>query len=46
MVAKNNLSHSNLGEQFSNHTIERKYQCLVWGVIRPLSVKVDKREIF
>ena len=40
VVAKNNLSHSNLGEQFSNHTIERKYQCLVWGVIRPLSGRI------
>ena len=37
VVAKNNLSHSILGKQFSDHTIERKYQCLVWGVIRPLS---------
>jgi len=40
VVAKNNLSHSNLGEQFSNHAIERKYQCLVWGVIRPLSGRI------
>ena len=30
VVAKNNFSHSNLGKQFSNHNIERKYQCLVW----------------
>ena len=37
VVAKNNLSHSNLGKQFSNHSIKRKYQCLVWGVIRPLN---------
>jgi|TARA_B110000211_G_scaffold222209_1_gene270645 23S rRNA pseudouridine1911/1915/1917 synthase len=41
VIAKNNLSHSNLGEQFSNHTIERKYQCLVWGVIRPLSGRIE-----
>jgi len=37
VVAKNNLSHSNLGKQFSNHSIKRKYQCLAWGVIRPLN---------
>ncbi|MFL2877513.1 MAG: RluA family pseudouridine synthase [Candidatus Pelagibacter sp.] len=41
VVAKNNLSHSNLGKQFSDHTIKRKYQCLVWGVIRPLSGRVE-----
>ena len=41
VVAKNNLSHSNLGKQFSDHTIHRKYQCLVWGVIRPLSGRIE-----
>ncbi len=40
VVAKNNLAHSNLGEQFSNHTIKRKYLALVWGVIRPLNGKI------
>lgn len=40
VVAKNNLAHSNLGEQFSNHSIERKYLCLAWGVIRPLNGKI------
>ena len=33
VVAKNNFSHSNLGKQFSEHTIERKYICLVWGLL-------------
>ena len=41
VVAKNNISHSNLGKQFSEHKIERKYICLVWGVIRPLSGKIE-----
>ena len=41
VAAKNNLSHSNLGKQFSDHTIERKYQCLVWGIIRPLSGRIE-----
>ena len=40
IIAKNNLSHSILGDQFSKHTIGRKYLCLVWGVIRPLSGKI------
>jgi len=41
VVAKNNLSHSNLGIQFSSHSIKRKYQCLVWGVIRPLNGRIE-----
>ena len=41
VIAKNNLSHSKLGKQFSDHTIKRKYQCLVWGVIRPLSGRIE-----
>ena len=41
VVAKNNLAHSNLGEQFSKHTIKRKYNALVWGVIRPLKGKIE-----
>ena len=40
VVAKNNLAHANLGNQFSKHTVNRKYICLVWGVIRPLSGKI------
>ncbi len=41
VIAKNNLSHTNLGEQFSNHDIERKYLCLAWGVVRPLNGKIS-----
>ena len=41
VIAKNNLAHSNLGEQFSKHSIERKYLCLAWGVIRPLNGKIS-----
>ena len=40
VVAKNNLAHSNLGNQFSKHTIKRKYLCLSWGVVRPLVGKI------
>ena len=40
VVAKNNISHSKLGKQFSDHSIKRKYQCLIWGVIRPLKGKI------
>ena len=41
VVAKNNLAHANLGEQFSKHTISRKYVCLVWGVLRPLNSRIE-----
>ena len=41
VVAKNNLAHSNLGIQFSKHTIKRKYLCLSWGVVRPLNGKIN-----
>lgn len=41
VVAKNNLAHSNLGVQFNNHTIKRTYQCLIWGVLRPLKGRIE-----
>ena len=41
VIAKNNLAHSNLSNQFSNHTIKRKYLCLCWGVVRPLEGKIN-----
>ena len=41
VIAKNNFAHANLGSQFSKHTIKRKYLCLAWGVIRPLSGKIN-----
>ena len=41
VVARNNISHAKLGKQFLDHSIKRKYICLVWGVIRPLNGKVE-----
>ncbi|MEC7099830.1 MAG: RluA family pseudouridine synthase [Pseudomonadota bacterium] len=41
VIAKNNFSHAKLSEQFSEHSIKRKYKCLVWGIIRPLSGKIE-----
>jgi len=41
VVAKNNKAHSNLGKQFSDHTIQRTYQALAWGVLRPLTDKIE-----
>ena len=41
VIAKNNFAHSNLSKQFSEHTIKRKYKCLIWGVIRPLNGRIE-----
>ena len=41
VVAKNNISHENLSKQFSDHSITRIYQTLVWGKIRPQNGKIE-----
>jgi 23S rRNA pseudouridine1911/1915/1917 synthase len=41
VIAKNNESHENLSYQFSEHSIIRVYQLLIWGKLRPSSGKVD-----
>ena len=35
VVAKNNISHEHLSNQFNKHTIKRIYQTLIWGKLRP-----------
>tara|TARA_Y100001970_G_C14064342_1_gene765868 strand:- start:130 stop:1107 length:978 start_codon:yes stop_codon:yes gene_type:complete len=37
VIAKNNLSHENISKQFSDHSIDRVYNALVWGKLRPQS---------
>ena len=41
VIAKNNKAHSNLGKQFSDHTIQRTYQGLTWGILRPLEGRIE-----
>ena len=41
VVAKNNETHENLSQQFSDHSITRVYQLLIWGKLRPSSGKID-----
>ena len=41
VIAKNNFTHENLSNQFSEHSIERKYQTLVWGKLRPSHGKIE-----
>jgi len=43
VVAKNDNAHINLSEQFSNHTIKRVYEALVWGSLKPQNGKITER---
>ena len=43
VVAKNDNAHINLSQQFSNHTIKRVYEALVWGVLKPQTGKINER---
>ncbi len=40
VVAKNDNAHTSLSKQFSEHTIKRTYEALIWGTIRPLNGKI------
>ncbi len=35
VIAKNNISHESISKQFSEHSIDRVYNTLVWGKLRP-----------
>jgi len=41
VIAKNNVSHEKLSKQFSEHSIKRLYQTLVWGKLRPQIGKIE-----
>ncbi len=41
VIAKNNETHENLSKQFSDHTIIREYQLLIWGKLKPSSGKIE-----
>tara|TARA_B100000315_G_scaffold240193_1_gene259764 strand:- start:595 stop:1578 length:984 start_codon:yes stop_codon:yes gene_type:complete len=43
IVAKNDEAHINLSHQFSNHTIKRKYEALVWGTLKPQKGKINTK---
>ena len=43
VAAKNDYAHINLSKQFADHTIDRKYEALVWGVLRPSSGKINEK---
>ena len=41
VIAKNNIAHENLSVQFNKHTINRIYQLVIWGKLRPQSGKIE-----
>jgi|TARA_B100000745_G_scaffold210298_1_gene139239 23S rRNA pseudouridine1911/1915/1917 synthase len=41
VIAKNNLAHENLSKQFNEHSINRIYQALIWGKLRPQNGKIE-----
>ncbi|HJO77038.1 MAG TPA: RluA family pseudouridine synthase [Pelagibacteraceae bacterium] len=43
VVAKNDIAHINLSKQFSDHTIERTYEALVWGSLKPKNGKISEK---
>jgi len=43
VVAKNDNAHINLSKQFSDHTIKRTYEALIWGSLRPKSGRISEK---
>jgi len=43
VVAKNDNSHIDLSKQFSDHSIKRVYEALIWGSLKPQNGKINER---
>ena len=43
IVARNDITHIALSKQFSDHTIKRVYEALVWGVLKPQNGKIVEK---
>jgi len=43
VVAKNDIAHIGLSEQFAKHTIKRFYEALVWGSLKPQNGIVNEK---
>ena len=41
VVAKHDVAHAHLARQFADHSIERRYLALVWGVMDPQDGTID-----
>ena len=40
VIAKNNVTHEKLSKQFSDHSVIRIYQALIWGKLRPQNGRI------
>jgi len=43
VVAKNDIAHNDLSKQFSDHSIKRNYEALVWGSLKPQNGKINEK---
>jgi len=43
VVAKNDNAHISLSKQFSNHSIKRVYEALIWGSLKPQNGKISEK---
>ena len=43
VVAKNDDAHINLSQQFSQHTIKRTYEAIIWGSLKPQSGTIREK---
>jgi len=43
VVAKNDIAHNNLSKQFSDHTIKRTYEALIWGTLKQKNGKKNEK---
>ena len=43
VVAKNDNAHINLSKQFSDHSIRRVYEALIWGSLKPQNGKISEK---
>jgi len=41
VVAKNDITHVGLSEQFAEHSLERAYQAVVWGTPKPSGGRIE-----
>jgi len=43
VVAKNDVAHIGLSEQFAKHSIKRFYEALIWGSLKPQNGKISEK---
>ena len=43
VIAKNNIAHLKLSNQFKDHSISRKYQAIVWGTPQNQKIELHPR---